>query len=158
MPVTRRENNDGAGAWFRDVPFVPSSSLGWLQKSGQLLSAVLPFLYGFGVFVALERVAPPMIENQKLVPAGVLGPLGEILTLEALPEPSTARWTIRRKAEVVAAVDGGLLTIDDVLERYKVSLEEFVTWRMAIERWGMNGLRATKVKHYRDIYERQNRY
>ncbi|MFC4293564.1 DUF1153 domain-containing protein [Novosphingobium tardum] len=99
-----------------------------------------------------------MIENQKIVPAGVLGPLGEILTLEALPEPSMTRWTIRRKAEVVAAVDGGLLTIDEALDRYKLSLEEFVMWRMAIERSGVNGLRVTKVKYYRDIYRRQSHY
>ncbi|MFC4293448.1 DUF1153 domain-containing protein [Novosphingobium tardum] len=47
-------------------------------------------------------------------------PVDRILTLEALPEPSMTRWTIRRKAEVVAAVDGGLLTIDEALDRYKI--------------------------------------
>ena len=54
-----------------------------------------------------------MIENQKFKPAQVIGPLGEPLTLDSLPPPSTTRWVVRRKAEVVAAVNGGLLTIDD---------------------------------------------
>ena len=45
-----------------------------------------------------------MIENQKFRPAKVIGPLGEQLTLDSLPPPSTTRWVVRRKAEVVAAV------------------------------------------------------
>ena len=44
-----------------------------------------------------------MIENQKIRPARVIGPLGEPLTLESLPPPETTRWVVRRKAEVVAA-------------------------------------------------------
>ena len=51
-----------------------------------------------------------MIENQKFRPAQVIGPLGERLTVESLPPPHTTRWVVRRKAEVVAAVNGGLLT------------------------------------------------
>src|SRR3546814_5595334 len=44
-----------------------------------------------------------MIENQKIRPTQVVGPLGEALTLETLPAPSTTRWVVRRKAEGVAA-------------------------------------------------------
>ena len=66
-----------------------------------------------------------MIENQKIRPAHVVGPLGELLTLSSLPAPGTTRWVVRRKAEVVAAVNGGLLTINDVCERYDLTLEEF---------------------------------
>ena len=54
-----------------------------------------------------------MLENQKFRPAQVIGPLGEPLTLDSLPPPSTTRWVVRRKAEVVAAVAGGLLTVDE---------------------------------------------
>jgi len=39
----------------------------------------------------------------------VIGPEGTPLTLADLPKPNTVRWVIRRKAEVVAAVRGGLL-------------------------------------------------
>ncbi|MEM6584993.1 MAG: DUF1153 domain-containing protein, partial [Pseudomonadota bacterium] len=50
-----------------------------------------------------------MIENQDIRPAQVIGPRGEPLTIADLPSPSTKRWDMRRKAEVVAAVNGGLL-------------------------------------------------
>ena len=73
-----------------------------------------------------------MIENQKIRPAHVIGPLGEPLTLDSLPPPSTTRWVVRRKAEVVSAVNGGLLSVDEACERYGLTLEEFATWQRAV--------------------------
>jgi hypothetical protein len=99
-----------------------------------------------------------MIENQDFRPAQVIGPLGEPLTLADLPSPETKRWVVRRKAEVVAAVSGGLLTIDEVLERYNLTLEEFASWQRAVDRSGMKGLRVTRLQDYRKQYERQLRY
>jgi hypothetical protein len=99
-----------------------------------------------------------MIENQKIRPGIVIGPLGESLTLESLPPPGTTRWVVRRKAEVVSAVNGGLLTINDVCERYDLTLEEFASWQRAVDRSGMAGLRVTRIQHYRDLYERQQKY
>jgi hypothetical protein len=99
-----------------------------------------------------------MLENQKIKPAQVVGPLGEPLTLESLPPPGTTRWVVRRKAEVVAAVDGGLLTFEEVCERYGLSMEEFAGWKRAVERSGMPGLRVTRIQHYKSLYERQQRY
>ena len=99
-----------------------------------------------------------MIENQKIKPAQVVGPLGEPLTLENLPPANTTRWVVRRKAEVVAAVNGGLLTIDEVCERYGLTLEEFASWQRAVDRSGMQGLRVTRIQHYRELYERQLKY
>ena len=99
-----------------------------------------------------------MLENQKIRPAQVIGPLGEPLTLESLPPASTTRWVVRRKAEVVAAVNGGLLTFDEVCERYDISLEEFASWKRAVERSGMPGLRVTRIQHYKSLYERQQKY
>ena len=99
-----------------------------------------------------------MIENQKIRPAQVIGPLGEPLTIADLPSPSTKRWVVRRKAEVVAAVNGGLLTIDEVLERYNLTLEEFAGWQRAVDRSGMPGLRVPRIQHYKTLYERQQSY
>jgi transposase len=65
---------------------------------------------------------------------------------------------VRRKAEVVAAVNGGLLSIDEVCERYNLTLEEFASWQRAVDRSGMQGLRVTRIQHYRDLYERQQKY
>ena len=88
----------------------------------------------------------------------IIGPDGEVLTLDSLPPPNTKRWVIRRKAEVVAAVNGGLLSINDVCERYNLTLEEFASWQRAVDRSGMPGLRVTRIQHYRDLYERQQKY
>ena len=99
-----------------------------------------------------------MIENQKIRPAQVIGPLGEPLTIADLPSPSTKRWVVRRKAEVVAAVNGGLLSVDEVCARYGLTVEEFAGWQRAIDRSGMPGLRVTRIQHYRSLYERQQKY
>lgn len=99
-----------------------------------------------------------MIENQKIRPAQVIGPLGEPLTLETLPPASTKRWVVRRKAEVVAAVKGGLLTVEEVCLRYGLTQEEFAGWQHAIDRSGMPGLRVTRIQHYKSLYQRQQRY
>ncbi|WP_174275191.1 CtrA inhibitor SciP [Sphingomonas bacterium] len=99
-----------------------------------------------------------MIENQRIKAAQVIGPLGEPLTLESLPPVGTSRWVVRRKAEVVAAVDGGLLSFEEVCDRYQISMEEFASWKRAVERSGMPGLRVTRIQHYKSLYERQQRY
>jgi hypothetical protein len=97
-----------------------------------------------------------MIENLKIRPASVIGPLGEPLTIETLPATDTRHWVIRRKAEVLAAVHGGLLSIEEVCERYDLSLDEFMLWRRAVERSGMYGLRVTRVQLYEALYAQQD--
>ena len=79
----------------------------------------------------------------------VIGPTGAALTLADLPPPNTERWVIRRKAEVVAAVRGGLLSLDDACERYRLTSEEFLAWQKSIEQHGMQGLRTTRIQQYR---------
>jgi len=79
----------------------------------------------------------------------VIGPDGSPLTLADLPPPNTKRWVIRRKAEVVAAVRGGLLSLDEACKRYTLTVEEFLAWQRAIDRFGLAGLRATRVQQYR---------
>lgn len=81
--------------------------------------------------------------------AYVIGPTGAPLTLNDLPPADTGRWVIRRKAEVVAAVRGGLLTLDEALDRYRLTGEEFLAWQSSIEKHGMAGLRTTRLQHYR---------
>jgi len=71
------------------------------------------------------------------------------LTLKDLPPPGTRRWVMRRKAEVVAAVRNGLLSLEDACERYTLSVEEFLNWQELIDRHGVRALRATRVKDYR---------
>ena len=81
--------------------------------------------------------------------AYVIGPTGAPLTLRDLPPADTGRWVIRRKAEVVAAVRGGLISLEDALERYRLTSEEFLAWQRSIDRHGLAGLRTTRLQQYR---------
>lgn len=93
-----------------------------------------------------------MLQEQRVNSKGeryVIGPTGAPLTLKDLPPPETERWVIRRKAEVVAAVRGGLLSLDDACERYRLTSEEFLAWQKSIDRHGMQGLRTTRLQQYR---------
>ena len=62
------------------------------------------------------------MDHQLSRPARVIGPLGEEFGIEDLPSPTTKRWIARRKAAVVVAVEGGLLTLDEACERYQSTI------------------------------------
>ena len=62
-----------------------------------------------------------------------------------LPPPGTKRWTARRTASVVAAVLSRRITFEEVCQRYGLS----VSWHNAMQRHGLQGLRATKLQNYR---------
>ena len=79
----------------------------------------------------------------------VIGPDGRRLTLADLPPPETRHWVPRRKAEVVAAVRGGLISIEEACDRYAMAREEFLSWSNSVELRGLRGLRTTKMQHYR---------
>jgi len=81
-------------------------------------------------------------------PAAVMGPLGP-LTIDDLPSSGTTYWVSRRKAEVLAAIDGGLLSLEEACDRYRLSNEEIGSWRRALDRAGLPGLRITKLQRYR---------
>lgn len=83
-------------------------------------------------------------------PVMVDGPYGPI-SRETLPPPGTLRWVVRRKAEVLAAIDGGLMTAEEACRTYRLSTEELDLWREAIGRAGVPGLRVTRIQLYRDI-------
>ena len=79
----------------------------------------------------------------------VMGPDGSPLTIADLPPSDTKRWVIRRKAEVVAAVRGGLLSLEEACERYVLTVEEYLSWQRSIDRHGLAGLRTTRIQDYR---------
>ena len=79
----------------------------------------------------------------------VVGPYGNVLTMADLPPPDTIRWVTRRKAEVVCAVRGGLLSIEEACQRYTLTVEEFLSWQASVDQHGLAGLRATRIQHYR---------
>jgi len=79
----------------------------------------------------------------------VIGPDGSPLTIRDLPTSDTTRWVVRRKAQVVAAVRGGLLSLAEVCDRYHLTVEEFLSWQRSIDRDGLAGLRVTRIQQYR---------
>ena len=89
-----------------------------------------------------------MLEH-KAKPTLVMGPLGR-LRIDDLPSSSTTHWVSRRKAEVLAAIDGGLLSQSEACARYRLSVAELAAWRRSIDRAGIPGLRVTRTQEYRD--------
>jgi hypothetical protein len=79
----------------------------------------------------------------------VIGPDGSPLTLADLPASNTRRWVIRRKAQVVAAVRGGLLSLEDACSRYRLTVDDFLNWQQSINSHGLALLRTTKIQDYR---------
>jgi hypothetical protein len=66
----------------------------------------------------------------------------------ALPPAGTRRWVARRKAQVVEAVQTGMLKLDEALRRYELSIEEISLWKRRFYRSGVDGLRmGPRVRH-----------
>ena len=85
--------------------------------------------------------------------AYVVGPDGEKMTIADLPAPETRRWVPRRKARVVAAVEGRLISEEEAFERYSISAEEYDTWKAAMGKFGMRGLCVTQINRVRATSE-----
>jgi hypothetical protein len=85
------------------------------------------------------------MQKQERTERKVMGPMGDPVTLETLPAPgSNVRWVPRRKAELVAAVRGGLLTLEDACQRYSLTEEEYGFWERDLVR-GLPALRTTRL-------------
>jgi hypothetical protein len=90
-----------------------------------------------------------MLESLRPRPKFVIGPDGSPLTIANLPAPGTTRWVVKRKAVVVAAVRGGLLSLEEACSRYTLSVDEFLSWQSSIDQHGLAGLRSTRTQQYR---------
>ena len=93
--------------------------------------------------------ADQSVERHQSDDQEAVSPLGELMTADDLPPPDTKRWVIRRKAEVVAGVRLGLISLEEACRRYHLSLDEFLSWQRLIDHHGMRGLRATRLQDYR---------
>ena len=89
------------------------------------------------------------MDRQNVKLTSVKGPGGQMITLADLPSPGISRWVTRRKAEVVAAVSGGLLSRSAACDRYNLTDEEFEGWEKLYSRHGVKGLRTTRLQKYR---------
>jgi hypothetical protein len=75
----------------------------------------------------------------------VIGPRGNVLTHDNLPPPHTQRWVAWRKAEIVTAVRGGLLSAEEACLRYTLTAAELDSWSAAYARHGLDGLKALRL-------------
>lgn len=73
----------------------------------------------------------------------VIGPTGRPMTAKDLPSPNTKRWISHRKAEVVAGVRAGLISLEEACRRYALSIDEFLSWQRNLDEQGIKGLRVT---------------
>ncbi len=65
-----------------------------------------------------------------------------------LPPRDTRRWVPSRKAQVVTAVDRGLISSEQACEIYNLSAEEFQSWKAMASKHGEKGLRVTQLQKY----------
>lgn len=79
----------------------------------------------------------------------VIGPDGEIVTWASLPASSTTRWVTKRKAQLITAIRGGLLTVEEACKRYRLTIDELSEWQAAFDRHGSRGLKVTFLQQHR---------
>jgi len=82
----------------------------------------------------------------------VIGPDGRRLTRDDLPPANTKRWVIRRKAEVVAGVRAGLISLAEACNRYSLSIDEFLSWQHQLDSHGLEGLKVTRIADFRPAH------
>ncbi|MCP5088477.1 MAG: DUF1153 domain-containing protein [Rhodobacteraceae bacterium] len=84
-------------------------------------------------------------------PVFITLPNGSKLSRSDLPAKTTSRWVARRKARVVMAVVGGLLTSKEACDMYDLSEEELGSWCQAVKTHGTAALRVTALQKYRQL-------
>jgi hypothetical protein len=82
-------------------------------------------------------------------PTVVALPDGTQMTRADLPPHGCTRWVARRKEAVVRGVEAGLLTLEEAMERYDLSEEEFESWRRGMRAFGRDGLKTTRIQDFR---------
>ena len=61
---------------------------------------------------------------------------------------ANGRYTPKRKAAIVAAVNGDAISKDSACDRYGISAEEFGYWIASLAKAGKAGLRVTRIQDY----------
>jgi hypothetical protein len=74
---------------------------------------------------------------------------GTVLARSDLPPERTTRWVASRKAAVVHALNGGLISRDEAMERWSLSDEELGEWESALTNFGESALKVTRTQQYR---------
>ncbi len=67
----------------------------------------------------------------------------------SLPSPDTRHWVPRKKAEVVAAVERGVLSREEACKLYKMAVDEFTSWEQTIKTQGVSALQVSGLNERR---------
>ncbi|WP_108482112.1 DUF1153 domain-containing protein [Oceaniglobus ichthyenteri] len=84
-------------------------------------------------------------------PRAVKLPGGQMMTRADLPDPMTKRWVASRKAAVVRAVIGGLISEEEAMATYRLTAEELESWSKAVNLHGEAALKTTRLQKYRQL-------
>ena len=82
-------------------------------------------------------------------PRSVSLPDGSVMTRADLPAVDTRRWVASRKAQVIKAVQSGLISRENALEMYALSEDEYESWENAVRSHGVDALKTTALQRYR---------
>jgi hypothetical protein len=96
-----------------------------------------------------------MIRVRKPNLVKTIAPDKQILTLDDLPPRDNIRWNNRLKQIVVSAVESGLISLWDASDRYRLSVEEYFTWKRASKWAAAPARRATRAKTHRQFQFKQ---
>src|ERR1700732_3676036 len=97
---------------------------------------------------ATGRSGPPKSWQGTVSNALERSPPAGLAMRARLPPPNTRRWGVRLKAAVVTAVHTGRITLEEALQRYQLTEEEYRSWERAFEQHGLAGLRSTRLQQY----------
>lgn len=73
--------------------------------------------------------------------------------IDALPALPVKRYTPAVKAAILDAISFEAISEDDACGIYNISKEELRIWQRNDSRFGMQGLRVTKIQHYAHLRE-----
>src|SRR5690349_10889651 len=74
---------------------------------------------------ATGRSGPSRSWQGTVINARERPPAEDLEMSDDLPPPNTRRWVVRRKAAVVTAVRTGRITLEEALQRYQLTEEEY---------------------------------
>lgn len=59
------------------------------------------------------------------------------------------RYTVNVKAKIIAAVNAGEKTLEEVCAEHTITVEEYRGWERSLEKAGKQALRVTRCQFYR---------
>jgi hypothetical protein len=148
--TVRQQAHRLVSAHGEDAPIQAAMQAQALLDRGDRAGSALWGRIGNMTNVLLSKAAhAATLDPSSLDPIPPIESVNETLTLSDLPSPSIKRWHIQHKALVITAVRTGLIDVAEACARYRITIEEFISWKRLLDEHGLRGLRATRLQEYR---------